>query len=67
MHRFKVAAMTCGHCAGTIEKAVKSADPRAEVSIDLRTKEVIVRSGLQEARIAEAIRSAGYESEKLSA
>lgn len=67
MLRFKVANMTCGHCAGTIEKAVKNADPRAEVSIDLGTREVTVRSGLEEARIAEAIRSAGYASEKLVA
>lgn len=67
MYRFKVAKMTCGHCAGSIEKAVKGVDPGAEVSIDLRSREVTVRSGLPEAHIAEAIGSAGYESEKLVA
>jgi copper chaperone len=60
MHRYSVPSMTCGHCAGTIDWAVKSIDPKAEVTIDLKTREVSVQSTAAEAAIATAIRSAGY-------
>lgn len=61
MFRYSVPDMTCGHCAQTIEKAVKSVDPQAEIAVDLTTKEVTVRSEADEARVAEMIRDAGYE------
>lgn len=50
--------MTCSHCAGTIDRAVKSVDPKADVTIDLKLKEVSVRSTATETQIAAAIRSA---------
>jgi copper chaperone len=61
MHRYSVPKMTCGHCAGTIDQAVKAVDPQADVTIDLKAKEVSVRTEAEEARIAGAIRSAGFE------
>jgi copper chaperone len=61
MFRYSVPDMTCGHCAQTIEKAVKSVDPQAEIAVDLATKEVTVRSEADEARVARSIRDAGYE------
>jgi copper chaperone len=67
MHRFKVGNMTCGHCASMIEKAVKSIDPQAVVVVDLGKREVTIRSGADAARIAEVIRSAGYENERIAA
>jgi copper chaperone len=60
MHRYSIPSMTCGHCAGTIDRAVKSVDPKADVTIDLKAKEVSVRSSATETQIATAIRSAGY-------
>jgi copper chaperone len=60
MFRYSVPDMTCGHCAQAIEKAVKTVDPRAEVTVDLTSKEVTVRSDADEARVAETIRGAGY-------
>jgi copper chaperone len=60
MHRYSIPSMTCGHCAGTIDHAVKGIDPQAEVTIDLKTKQVYVRSATAEAEIVRAIRSAGY-------
>lgn len=60
MHRYSIPSMTCGHCAGTIDRAVKSIDPKAEVTIDLKTREVSIQSTAAEAAIATAIRSAGY-------
>jgi len=67
MHRYNVPTMTCGHCAATIEKAVKGVDPQATFSVDLVAKEVTVRSNVEEARVAEAIRAAGYEARRLAA
>ena len=61
MHRYSVPAMTCGHCAGTIDRAIKSIDPAAEVNIDLRKQEVSVRSVVAGTQIESAIQSAGYE------
>ncbi len=67
MHRFKVAKMSCGHCASAITRAVKGVDPQAEVSVDLARREVTVDSGAEEILIAGAIRSAGYEHQTLAA
>ena len=61
MHRYSVPKMTCGHCAGTIDHAVKAVDPTAKVTLDLKTRQVTVQSTAGEEQIAEAIRSAGYE------
>jgi copper chaperone len=61
MHRYSVPSMTCGHCAGTIDHAVKSVDPSAVVNIDLKAKTVSIRSEAPATRLSEAIRSAGYE------
>lgn len=61
MYNFNVPKMTCGHCAGVIEKSVRSADPAAQVTIDMSTRSVQVQSSLTSADVANAIRSAGYE------
>lgn len=60
MHRYSIPSMTCGHCAGTIDRAVKAVDPKADVTIDLKTREVSIRSAAPEADIGAAIHSAGY-------
>lgn len=61
MYKFNVPDMTCGHCAGTVQRAVKLVDAQAEVSVDLGKKLVAVRSSAAQERIGEAIRRAGYE------
>lgn len=66
MYRFNVPDMTCGHCAGTVQLAVKMVDDQAEVTVDLGKKLVEVRSGAPEQRIGEAIRKAGYENSVLA-
>uniref|UniRef100_UPI0010F5F45A heavy-metal-associated domain-containing protein n=1 Tax=Mesorhizobium comanense TaxID=2502215 RepID=UPI0010F5F45A len=59
--------MSCGHCASTIEKAVKSVDPAARVAIDLGSSTVAVETKADEAAIRDVIRSAGYDNENLAA
>ena len=67
MLTLKVPEMTCGHCAQTVEKAVKSIDPNAHVKVDLGQKIVTVESTAQDQNISEVVRSAGYDNEKLAA
>jgi copper chaperone len=64
MLNLKVPDMTCGHCAGTIEKAVKTVDPAAHVTVDLGSSTVAVDSDADENAIRDVIRSAGYDNEK---
>lgn len=52
--------MTCGHCASTVELAVKSADPTARITIDLATKNVRVDTKRSAKEIADVISAAGY-------
>ncbi|WP_421951394.1 heavy-metal-associated domain-containing protein [Pelagibacterium sp.] len=63
MHEFKVQDMTCGHCAGTIEKAVRSADPAAKVDVDLDTHLVRIESAQAGDALKRVIAEAGYSPE----
>lgn len=60
MYQFNVPDMTCGHCASTITKAVKSEDPDAKVEISLSNHLVNVESELPKDEIAQRITEAGY-------
>ena len=66
MYRFNVNGMPYGHCTSAVEKAIKSIDPQAEVSTDIEHAEVTVRSQVNEARISDAIREAGYDNQHLA-
>lgn len=67
MLRFKIAKMTCGHCAASVERAVKSVDPQAAISVDLARQEVAIQTTAEERLVAGALRSAGYESQAVAA
>ncbi len=60
MTEFRIDDMTCSHCAATITKAVHSLDQSAKIEIDLPAKRVRVDSPLGPAKLAEAIRDAGF-------
>lgn len=60
MIEFHVEDMTCGHCVGTVTKAVKEADPKASVEIDLASHLVRIDGSSEAEAIEEAIRDAGY-------
>lgn len=63
MLKLQIPDMSCGHCAGTIEKAVKSVDPAARVAIDLSASTVTVETAAGTDPIRGVIRSAGYDNE----
>ena len=61
MIAFKVNDMTCGHCASTITRVVKTIDRDAAVDIDLGTHSVTIASTVaDEAAFRHAIAGAGY-------
>lgn len=65
--KFSVPDMSCGHCAASIEKAVKTVDASASVSCDLENHLVEIGSSAEQQTIAEAINKAGYEVHALAA
>ncbi|MBY5409135.1 heavy-metal-associated domain-containing protein [Rhizobium leguminosarum] len=62
MYEFEIRNMTCGHCASTVEKAIKTADPEASASIDLAARTAKVETRSDPAAINTVIEKAGYPS-----
>ena len=60
MIEFTLPDMTCGHCASTVTKTLKTADPACEVRIDLPTKNVQVQSAQERQQLVQALTEAGY-------
>lgn len=58
---FTVNDMTCGHCVGTVRKALEEALPGADISVELETHRVSFAG--DRAKGEEAIREAGYTPE----
>ncbi|MBI1774133.1 MAG: heavy-metal-associated domain-containing protein [Proteobacteria bacterium] len=57
---FRVADMTCGHCAATITSAIEAGVPGARVSADPESKLVSVSGNGDAAKLAKLIEAAGY-------
>jgi copper chaperone len=64
MLEFTVQDMTCGHCAGTVTKAVKGIEPQASVDIDLEHHLVRIGGASNAQAVENAIREAGYTPER---
>lgn len=60
MHHLTVEDMTCGHCAATVERAVRAADPKAKVAVNLEAKTASFESGIGSDVFIAAIEDAGY-------
>jgi copper chaperone len=60
MYQLQVENMSCGHCVGSVTKAVQAIDPQAQVQIDLASKRVTVESSSALDAISAAIVEAGY-------
>lgn len=61
MQHFKVESMSCNHCVGAIEQALKEADPSANIKVDLSSKSVALESTLDQQSVLAALDDAGYE------
>nr|WP_314629865.1 heavy-metal-associated domain-containing protein [uncultured Janthinobacterium sp.] len=60
MYQLQVENMSCGHCVGSVTKAVQGIDAAAQVQIDLASKSVKVESSAELGAISAAIVEAGY-------
>ena len=58
---FTVSGMTCGHCEKAVMRAVKQADPNAEIKIDRSSGKVDVVSEKSRELLTKAIVDEGYE------
>lgn len=61
MYQLQVEGMSCGHCVGSVTKAVQSVDAAASVEVDLASKTVKIESSSALAPIKAAIEDAGYD------
>ncbi|HWK83217.1 MAG TPA: cation transporter, partial [Caldimonas sp.] len=50
----------CGHCVRAVTEAVKAADPKAAVAVDLAALSVKVESAAPRETLAAALAEAGY-------
>lgn len=57
---YRVDGMSCGKCAASVEKSIKSSAPKAEVKVDLEAKTVSVSGCDDEALLVNAIEDAGF-------
>lgn len=60
MYEFDIPDMTCGHCAGTVTKAIKSVDPTAVAEVDLQSRRATVETTVDPSAVAAALDEAGY-------
>lgn len=61
MVTFEVNDMTCGHCASTITRAVRSVDQQAKVQVDLAAHRVQIEpTAADPQQLGDAIAQAGY-------
>ena len=60
MLEFKIPAMSCGHCVKAVTEAVHEVDPKAQVQVDLASKQVAVQTDAARAAVVAALAEAGY-------
>jgi copper chaperone len=60
MQVFNVQGMTCAHCVRAVTNAIQSADPAAQVQVDLAKGEVNVQSQLGSEQVVGLIKEEGY-------
>ena len=61
MPDFHVEGMSCAHCVAAVTSAIHALDPAAGVDVDLGTRRVHVRSGLDRFVLQQALVDAGYD------
>lgn len=60
MYEFDIPDMSCGHCVGTVTKAIQSVDPAAAPDIDLGKRTAMVETKANPEDIGAALDEAGY-------
>lgn len=60
MLQLHVAGMSCNHCVGAVNKALKELDPNAKVAVNLAEAQVSVESSASTEEIIATLNEAGY-------
>lgn len=60
MYEFDIPDMSCGHCVGTVTKAIQSVDPAAVPTVDLSKRKATVETIASADAIGIALDEAGY-------
>ena len=60
MLELDVTGVTCGHCVRAVTQAIKTADPEADVQVDLVAKRVRIQSRSTPEELIRALGAAGY-------
>ena len=66
MHRFQVPSMSCGGCAKSVTKALRSVDANAWIETDPATREVRVDSPADEQAFLSVLEEADYPAKSLT-
>ena len=61
MIELKVAGMSCEHCVRAVTAAIRAADPRASVQVDLDAGTVRAETSLPRETVAALVTAEGYE------
>ena len=58
-----IEGMSCGHCVGRVERALKDVEGVSQVTVDLAGKSATVElsSDVENAKLKEAVEDAGYD------
>ncbi len=63
--RFTVSGMTCGGCIKAVTRAIQSADPNAQVKVDIPTQSVELQTTLSASEAQNLIEDAGFPIAKI--
>ena len=58
--KFTVSGMTCGGCIKAVTRAIQSADPNAQVKVDLPTQSIELHTVLSISEAQQLIEDAGF-------
>ncbi len=58
--KFTVSGMTCGGCIKAVTKAIQSADPQAQVKVDLDSQTIELETQLNSNEAQQLITDAGF-------
>ena len=58
-----IEGMTCGHCSGRVEKALKAVDGIVDAKVDLDNKNAVVEmnDNVEDSLLKETVEDAGYD------
>jgi copper chaperone len=60
MIEFNIPDISCAHCVGVVQKAVKAVDAAATVDVDIASKKVRIESAAEKSTLANALVAVGY-------